>query len=126
MQQKTVPKTKFSQFNNKWFYYSDDVTSLPLSHPDLKDLNDYKEGKGQRVEKLFWQKKDKLLALEKKAQLMNGRLSVYRQILNGATQYCPLDQKDNFNKQATNILKDTPDFIFVVCTAFQKNFSLTF
>ena len=97
-----------------------------MSHPHLKDLNDHKEGKGQRVEKLFRQEKDKLLALEKKAQLMNGGLSVYRQILNGTIQCRPPDQKDNFNKQATNILKDTPDFIFVVCTAFQKNFSLTF
>ena len=78
IQQKTVIKTKFSQFNNKRFYFADGIASLLLSHPYLKELNEYKEQKGQRIEKYFWQEKDKLLAMENKAQLMNERLSVYR------------------------------------------------
>ena len=45
--------------------------TLPLSHPYLKELNECKEQKGQRIEKYFWQEKDKLLAMETKAQLMN-------------------------------------------------------
>ena len=36
MQQKTIVKTKFSQFKDKRFYFSDGITSLPLSHPYLK------------------------------------------------------------------------------------------
>ena len=31
--------------------------------------------------------------MENKVQLINERLSVYRQILNGSIQYFPLDQK---------------------------------
>ena len=56
MQKKSVTKTKFSQFSDKRFYFSDGITSLPLSHPYLKDLNKYKVRKGQRTEKYFWHK----------------------------------------------------------------------
>ena len=99
MQQKIVTKTKFLQFNDKRFYFSDGITSLPLSHPYLQDLNDCKEKIGQRIEKYFWQEKDKLLAMENKSQLLDKR-------------YFPLNQKDNFFKQqtTTNILKDRRDF----------------
>ena len=36
MQKKTLLKTKFSQFNDKRFYFSNGVISLPLFHPLLK------------------------------------------------------------------------------------------
>lgn len=42
IQGKTVTKTKFSQFNDKRFYFSDGITSLPLSHPYLKELVEFK------------------------------------------------------------------------------------
>ena len=48
-QQKTVVKTKFSQFNDKRFYFSDKITSLPLSHSYLKELNEYEKQKGQSI-----------------------------------------------------------------------------
>ena len=55
MQQKTVIKTKFSQFKDKRFYFADGITSLPLPHLYLKELSEYKEQKGQSIEKTFWQ-----------------------------------------------------------------------
>ena len=33
------------------------------------------------MEKYFWQEKDKLLQMEKKAQLLSDRVSVHKQIL---------------------------------------------
>ena len=48
MQQKTITK-QFSQFIDKRFYFSDDITSLTLSHPYLQDLNGCKQKKGQRI-----------------------------------------------------------------------------
>ena len=42
MQQKTVTKTKFLQLNDKRFYFSYGITSLPLSNPNLKNVNEYK------------------------------------------------------------------------------------
>ena len=55
MQQKTVIKTKFSQFKDKRFYFADGITFLPLPHLYLKELSEYKEQKGQSLEKTFWQ-----------------------------------------------------------------------
>ena len=49
--------------------------------------------------------------MENKGQVTNERLSVYRQILSAPIQYFSLNQKDNFNKQKQNILKDTRDFV---------------
>ena len=90
MQQKTVIKIKFLQFSNNRFFFSDGITSLSLFHLYLNELNDYKEQKCQRIEKHFWQEKDKLLAKENKAQSMNERVSVYRQVLNSPVQLFPL------------------------------------
>ena len=112
MQQRTVVKTKFTKFNDKRFYFVDGKTSLPSSHPYLKKLNEYKEQKGQRIEKYFWQEKEKLLAMENKAHLMSERSSVSRPILNSPVNLFPLSQKDNFNIAANNhVLKDTRDFV---------------
>ena len=46
MQKKTVTKTTFSQFNDKRFYFSDEITSLSLSHPYLKELVEFKTKDG--------------------------------------------------------------------------------
>ena len=90
MQQKAVTKRKSSQFNDKRFYFSNGTTSLPLSHSYLKDLNKYKEKKGQRIEKCFWLEKDN------EGKLLNERLSVYRQ---SPIRYYLLNQKQNFKNQ---------------------------
>ena len=42
MQKKTVAKSKFSQINDKRFYFADGITSLPLSHSHLQELVDFK------------------------------------------------------------------------------------
>ena len=84
-------------------HFSDGIASLFLLHPYLKELNGYKEQKCQRIEQYFWQKKDTLLAIEKKATLVNERLIVYRQILNSRVQFFSLSQKDNFNNNFLNI-----------------------
>ena len=41
MQKRTVVNTTFLQFNDKRFYFSDEITSLPLSHPYLKELVEF-------------------------------------------------------------------------------------
>ena len=45
MQQRTVTKTRFPQFNDKRFYFSDGITSLPVPHPYLQYSNNYKKKK---------------------------------------------------------------------------------
>ena len=57
MQQRTVTKTIFFQFDDKRFYFSDCITLLPLSHSFLQDLKYPKEEKVKGYKKSFCKKK---------------------------------------------------------------------
>ena len=52
-----IVKTKFSQLNNKRFYVPNGILSLPFGHPSLKKLDEFKNEKGQKTEKYFWEGK---------------------------------------------------------------------
>ena len=54
VQKETSLKNKFSQFNDKRFYFSNGVTSLRLFHSLLKDQAEYKKNKGKKSENYFW------------------------------------------------------------------------
>ena len=69
-----ITKTKFLQLNDKRFYFLNGILSLPYRHPSLRDLDEYKKNKGQRIEKYFWTEKNNLLDLEKKALQSTPRL----------------------------------------------------
>ena len=45
MVKKTATKTKFSQLNDKQFYFPDGVVSLPHGHHNLKEIEDFKKEK---------------------------------------------------------------------------------
>ena len=62
---KTVTKSKFSQINDKRFYFPDGVVPLPFGHPLLKEMDEFKQEKGHKIEKYkFWEEKKNLLNLE--------------------------------------------------------------
>ena len=46
MEKKTAIKSKFSEINDKRFYFPDGVLSFPFHHPNLKELNEFKEKNG--------------------------------------------------------------------------------
>lgn len=52
-----VKKTKFSQLNDKRFYFPDGILSLPYGHKSLKEIDNFKKEKGQKIEKYFWEEK---------------------------------------------------------------------
>ena len=58
-------KNKFSQLNDKRFYFPNAIVSVPFGHFSPAEIDEYKKDKGQRIEKYFWTDKDKLLELEK-------------------------------------------------------------
>ena len=67
-----ITKTKFSQLNDKRFYFPNGILSLPFGHLSLNELDEYKKNKGRRIEKYFWTEKifrilKRLLEFEKKA-----------------------------------------------------------
>ena len=69
-----MTKTKFSQLSDKRFYFANGIVSLLFGYLSLKEIDEYKKSKGQRIEKYFWSEKEKLLELEKKALKICPRL----------------------------------------------------
>ena len=53
----TILKTKFSQLNDKKFYFPNAIVSVAFGHSSLKEIDDFKKSKGQRIEKYFGMKK---------------------------------------------------------------------
>ena len=76
-----VEKTKFSQINDKRFYFPDAVVSLPFGHRALKELEKYKKKKGQKIENYFLEKRQKLLDLERQALADCPRIELLNRIL---------------------------------------------
>ena len=66
MVKKTVVKSKFSQFNDKRFYFPDEVVFLPFRHPCLSEIDKFKQEEGRKIEKYFWKEKEALFNMEKK------------------------------------------------------------
>ena len=52
-----IVKTKFSQINDKRFYFLNGILSLLFGHLSLKEIDEYKKNKRQRMEKYFWTEK---------------------------------------------------------------------
>ena len=48
----------------------------------MKEISDFKTQKGQKIEKCFWEEKEKLLDMEKRALQNTPKLQIFDQILN--------------------------------------------
>ena len=55
-----IKKKIFSQLNDKRFYFPNGIISLPFRHLNLKEIDECKNEKGQRIEKYFWNEKENL------------------------------------------------------------------
>ena len=105
IKKETVVKNKFSQINNKTFYFPDGILSLLFHHPNLKKPNEFKEKMVQRIEKYFWNKKEKVLDLERKALEDNSLLYLYHQVLTSAPKFFNISREDNFKQEKIKLFK---------------------
>ena len=76
-----IKKNKFSQLNDKRFYFPNAIITLPFGHLTLNKIDEYKKDKGRKIEKYFWKEKETLLELEKEVLKKNERLDVLDNIL---------------------------------------------
>ena len=76
-----IEKNKFSQINDKKFYFPNAIVSLPFSHCTLKELYKYKKKKGSKTESYFFKKRQKLLDLERDALTKCSRFEILDRIL---------------------------------------------
>ena len=60
-----IEKSKFVQINDKRYYFSDGIVSLPFSHPYLLDIVQFKRDKKRKLESLLQEEKHKLIQMEK-------------------------------------------------------------
>ena len=60
--------SKFSQLNDKHFYFPNRIVSLPFGHLALREIDEYKKDKGQRVEKYIWTEKETFRIRKKRTQ----------------------------------------------------------
>ena len=56
-----ITKTKFSQLNDKRFYFPNAIVSLPFGHKILREIDSFKKNIVQRIEWCFLKQKEKLL-----------------------------------------------------------------
>ena len=64
MQKKMAMKSKFSQINNKRFYFADGITCLLFLTLTYKGWLIFKTKKLQRIERYFWEEKETLLGIK--------------------------------------------------------------
>ena len=97
MQMQTIQKVQFGQLNDKRFYFSNGLTSLPFGHPYLESCRKQKN-KYRNIHKVIQNKKHEFLEKEAKVEKKNERLNILNQIFNQQ----PLIYKLKSTKNYTN------------------------
>ena len=112
MVREKVTKSTFSQLNDKRFYFSDGIVSMPFGYKTLKQIDDSKKEKCQKIERFFWEDKEVLFKMEKKALKNTRRLYLYHQIVLSSSKIFNINQKNGFTQPKKTLLKrNTKDII---------------
>ena len=108
-----IEKSKFVQINEKRYYFSDGIVSLPFPHPFLSQLVKHKEIKKERIKNYILKDKQKLLAMKKDALLKRDRLTFYPKTLLQNPMFYHLNWlKRSFeNNQNMNFLQTTRSYV---------------
>ena len=75
----SMNKVKFTSINDKRYYASDGIVSLPFGHTLSNEIREYKKSLW-KIHPAIEQEKDKVLFLENKAFSKNEKLRVLRSI----------------------------------------------
>ena len=112
MVRKKVTKSTFSQLNDKRFYFPVGIVSMPFGYKTLKQIDDFKKEKCQKIERFFWEDKEVLFKMEKKALKNTPRLYLYHQIVLSSSKIFNINQKNGFTQPKKTLLKrNTKDII---------------
>ena len=89
MKMTTVSKTKFARLNDKRYYFSDGIVSLPFGHILLEQTRQYKK-QLSKIHEQIDENKDAILKLENEAVMQNERLRILRCIFSQPLVYFDL------------------------------------
>ena len=107
MQMKSVSKIQFGQLNDKRYYFSNGIMSLPYGHSYLEKLRKEKH-KYRDIHKVIQSKKDKFLKEESKVIEKIPRLDILKQIFG---QIPILHELNSDTKFILSGLKTTKEFV---------------
>ena len=107
MQMKSVSKVQFGQLNDKRFYFSNGIISLPYGHPYLEKLRQQKH-KYRDIHKVIQRKKDEFLKGESKVLEKIPRLNILKQLF---SQVPLLYELNSTTKFISSGWKTTKEFI---------------
>ena len=82
----SVTKVQFASLNDKRYYFSDGIVSLPFSHPSLKEVRNYKKSL-PKIHTVISKEKNKMLQYENAAVNDNERLRILRSIFSQPITY---------------------------------------
>ena len=95
MQMKSVSKVQFGQLNDKRFYFSNSLISLPFGHSYLEDLREEKH-KYRAIRKAIQEKKYDFLKEESKVLQKLPRLNILKQIFSQNPMLYELNSNTKF------------------------------
>ena len=91
----SVNKVQFASLNNKRYYFSDGIVSLPFGHPSLNEVRDYKKSLS-KIHTVIANEKDKILLLENEVVNDNERLRILRSIFSQPVTYYTLKANNRY------------------------------
>ena len=90
MKMKTISKWKFARLNDKRYYFSDGIVSLPFGHPLLTKVREYKK-QLTKIHEQIEKEKEPILKYENEAVMQNERLKILRCIFSQPLVYYNLN-----------------------------------
>ena len=105
----TVNKVQFASLNDKRYYFSDGIVSLPYGHALLEEVRQYKKSLPE-THTVIEKEKDKLLQPENDAVNRNERLRTLKCISSQPITYYKLDSNKRLPSTKTNYTT-TRDYI---------------
>ena len=91
----SVNKVKFASLNDKRYYFSDGIVSLPFGHPSLNAVREYKKS-FSKIHTVIAKEKNEILKLENVVVNDNERLRILRSIFSQPISYFTLKTNRRF------------------------------
>ena len=89
----SINNFKFASINDKRYYGSESIVSLPFGHHLLNEVRDYIKSL-PKIHTVIEKEKNKILQLENDVFSNNERLRVLRSIYSQPITYCKLNEKN--------------------------------
>ena len=110
MKMTSVNKVQFTSLNNKRYYFSDGIVSLPYGHPLLSKIHQITKTY-PKIHKVIEQEKNNLLKLENEAVAKHERIRILRSIYAQPITYYKLDGNVKVNQKGSFNFTTTCDYI---------------